>query len=88
MQIEFDGICEALMEQARKGHYNAAQLLLRLAGLGAVAAEPRETTEEEEAKSFLLDLVEELLAPKANREQTDASGRNAAGPDGNEEETG
>ncbi len=64
MQIEFDGICEALMEQARKGHYNAAQLLLKLAGLEGGPAEPLEDTDLDEAKSFLLDLVDELLVRK------------------------
>ena len=69
MQSEFDGICEALMEQARKGHYNAAQLLLKLAGLESEPSGQGEDADSEEAKSFLLDLVDELLVAKPEAEE-------------------
>ena len=63
MQTEFDNICGALMKQASEGHYNSAQLLLKMSGLEGATADPG-VAKEQDGRSFLLDLVDELLIPK------------------------
>lgn len=63
MQKEFDNICGALMKQASEGHYNSAQLLLKMSGLEGGTADPA-ASREQDGRSFLLDLVDELLIPK------------------------
>jgi hypothetical protein len=63
MQKEFDNICTALLKQASEGHYNSAQLLLKMSGLESATADSA-AAKEQDGKSFLLDLVDELLVPK------------------------
>jgi hypothetical protein len=63
MQTEFDNICGALMKQASEGHYNSAQLLLKMSGLEGATADSA-LVKAQDGRSFLLDLVDELLIPK------------------------
>jgi hypothetical protein len=71
LEENLDGIGSGLVQKAIEGHYNAAQLLLRLSGVdpepgpGGAPEEDRQ-----QARMFFLEMVEEMLGERPDEVHT------------------
>jgi FKBP-type peptidyl-prolyl cis-trans isomerase (trigger factor) len=72
LEEHVDAIGLAMVQKAREGNYNAAQLLLRLGGIdSSPAPEAAAENERQTTRIIFLDIVEQILGPQTDEGRED-----------------